>query len=453
MSSVHRIPNGASPDEIDLFALFHAIWQQKKIIIAAAAVCGLAAIGYAYWVTPEYQVSSVLRPAAINELDALNRSGVYTLPPSEALLKVGASLESYDTRLGFFRENQELFSQFKRPGRTLEQSFEAFNRDSLKLVLPDPKKADALSAFIGLELNYPQDVDGVQILNGFVDYAINAQREQLAADMKVIVNNRLVELQGKIDAVRSSYDSDKASRIAVLQESDFLKRAQLQDELKALREQLKAGRASRMEQLSEAIGIARSLGIQKPTTPSALGEVGRAGDSSVMRTEINNQQIPLYFMGVEALEAERKALQQRKSDDFTERGIAKIARELHLLKTNREVEVLKQRQNEHLFLSGVQPFRAEIVRLENLNNLDISSLRLVSIDRKALEPLSPIKPKKALIVLLGLILGGLLGVLIALVRHFVELRRQSVPQVTSPTRSATLASPVSNGKVLKNDRH
>ena len=50
-----------------------------------------------------------------------------------------------------------------------------------------------------------------------------------------------------------------------------------------------------------------------------------------MRIEINNQQVPLYFMGTDALEAERAALQQRKTDDFTEGHIAQIARELQLL--------------------------------------------------------------------------------------------------------------------------
>ncbi|WP_088500073.1 Wzz/FepE/Etk N-terminal domain-containing protein [Pseudomonas weihenstephanensis] len=452
MTSISRIPGGSSSDEIDLFALFQAIWQQKKIIIAATVVSGLVALGYVYAVTPEYQVTSVLRPAAINELDALNRSGVYTLPPSEALLKVGASLESYDSRLGFFRDNQELFTQFKRPGRTLEQSFEEFNRDSLKLVLPDPKKADSLSAFIALELNYPKGVDGVQILNGFVDYAVKAEREQIASDLKVIVNNRLTELKGKIDAARSSYEMGKEARIATLQEADNLKRAQLQDELKALRQQLKVVRTDRMAQLTEAIGIAKSLGIQKPTTPSALGDSARMGDSSVMRTEINNQQIPLYFMGVEALEAERSALQQRKTDDFTEGRIAQIARELQLLQSNREVEVLKQRQNEDVFLSGVEPLRAEVVRLGNLSNLDISNLKLVSVDRKALEPMRPVKPKKALILALGLVLGAILGVLIVLIRHLLSTRRAQLSGVGSPVITAKLASEKGNGKVLQNDR-
>ena len=448
MTSISRIPSGSSSDEIDLIALFQAIWQQKKIIIATTIISGMIALGYAYYATPEYQVTSVLRPAAINELDALNRSGVYTLPPSEALMKVGASLESYDSRLGFFRDNQELFRQFKRPGRTLEQSFEEFNRDSLKLVLPDPKKADALSAFIGLELNYPKGVDGVQILNGFVDYAINAEREQIAADLKVIVNNRLTELKGKIDAARSSYENDKAARIATLQEADNLKRAQLQDELKALRQQLKVARSDRMAQLSEAIGIAKTLGIQKPTTPSALGDSVRSGDTSVMRTEINNQQIPLYFMGVEALGAERAVLQQRKTDDFTAERIAEIARELQLLQSNREVEVLKQRQNEDLFLSGVEPLRAEIVRLGGVANLDISNLKLVSVDREAVEPLGPIKPKRVLIVLFAGVLGALAGILIVLLKHFVVLRRA---QSSNPVPAGVLTGLASSTKVLQKD--
>jgi len=450
VSSNSSIPIGPVSNEADLFALFQAIWQQKRIILAVSVLCGLTAMGYAYFATPEYQVSSVLRPAAINELDALNRSGVYTLPPSEALLKVGSSLESYETRLSFFRANQELFTQFKRPGRTLEQSFEDFNRDSLKLILPDTKKADSVNPSIGLELSYPKGVDGVQILNGFVDHAITAEREQIAADLKVIVSNRLTELKGKINAVRSNYDAEKQARMATLLEADNLKRAQLQDELKALRQQLKAERMDRMAQLSEAIGIARSLGIQKPTTPSALGDAARAGDAHMMRTEINNQQTPLYFLGVEALEAERAALQQRKTDDFGEKRIAQIARELQLLQSNREVEVLEQRQNEDLFLSGVEPLRAEIVRLGGIGNLDFSNLKLVSVDREAVEPLGRVKPRKTLIVVLGVVLGGLAGILIALLRHFVLLRRA---KTHDPVPTGVLTGLVGSVKALEKDCH
>ena len=63
------------------------------------------------------------------------------------------------------------------------------------------------------------------------------------------------------------------------------------------------------------------------------------------------------------------------------------------------------------------------MRLGNLSNLDSSNMKLVSIDRKASEPMQPIKPKKALVILLDLLLGGMLGVLIVLVRYFVAIRQ------------------------------
>lgn len=420
MSSSFRAPPVPSSDEIDLVALFRAVWRQKILIMFVAAGVGLAAAAYAFTATPVYQVSSVLRPAAINELDALNRSEVYSLPPSAALLRVGASLESYETRLGFFRDNQRLFKAFVRPGRTLEQSFEEFNRDSIILTLPDTKKAGSLSAFIRLDMNYPKGVDGVSILNNFVEYAITNERQQIAADMNVIVKNRLNELSGKLEAARSSYLNDKQIKIASLQEVDNLRRAQLADELRALREQLRTQRNDRVAQLAEAIGIARSLGIEKPTTPTSLGDSGRQG-GSVIRTEINNQQIPLYFMGVDALQAERAALMARKSDDFTEGRISQIAKELQLLKLNRQIEVLNQRKNEDVFLAGVEPLRAEMARLKNLN-INLDSLKLVVVDQQALEPLRPVKPKKILIILLGLIAGGLLGSAIALGRSWMGTR-------------------------------
>ncbi|MFP3494796.1 Wzz/FepE/Etk N-terminal domain-containing protein [Pseudomonas sp. SIMBA_059] len=420
MSSSFRAPPVSSSDEIDVVALFRTMWRQKILIILVAAGGALVAAAYAFTVTPVYQVSSVLRPAAINELDALNRSEVYSLPPSAALLRVGASLESYETRLGFFRENQNLFQAFVRPGRTLEQSFEEFNRDSITLTLPDAIKAGAMGAFIKLDMSYPKGVDGVSILNNFVTYAITNERKQIAADMNVIVKNRLNELSGKLEAARSSYLNDKQIKIASLQEVDNLRRAQLTDELKALREQLKTQRNDRVAQLNEAIGIARSLGIEKPTTPTSLGDLGRQG-GSVMRTEINNQQIPLYFMGVDALQAERAALMARKSDDFTEGRVSQIAKELELLKLNRQVEVLNQRKNEDVFLAGVEPLRAEIARLKNLN-INLDSLKLVVVDQQALEPLRPMKPKKILIILLGLIAGGILGSAIVLGRSWVGSR-------------------------------
>ncbi len=54
--------------------------------------------------------------------------------------------------------------------------------------------------------------------------------------------------------------------------------------------------------------------------------------------------------------------------------------------------MLRKRENEEIFLKGVEPLRAERIRLENIST-DLSQLRLVSIDRFAVEPVNPVAPK------------------------------------------------------------
>lgn len=411
-------PQNLSPvtsDEIDLVQLISALWKHKVLIIAVTALAGAVGLLYALVATPYYSVQSLLRPAAIKDLDELNHLGIYKLSPKQALAQVGAALDSYDNRLGYFRDNQQLFADLAQPGRSLEQTFELFNDEAFQLLQPDPKKAEGTTPYVGIQLTYPAGLDGVEVVNGFVQYSINTVRQQVAADLETLIGNRLNQLETQMAAARASYEASKEIEIAKLTEADALKRVQLNDELAALRQQLKTRRDNRINQLNEAIRIATSLGITKPTTPSSLGAAQITSQGSVIRTEVNNQQIPLYFMGSDALEAERKALLARRSDDFTEPRIAEIARELKLLEHNRQIEVLNSRENEDLFLKDLAGWREEAARLRAMQ-LDAGSLNLVSIDQRAVEPSRPIKPRKAMIVALALVLGGMLGVFIALIR-------------------------------------
>lgn len=438
MTSISRVTNVIVPDEFDFLALVQLMWQQKKIIAFCALVFSLSGLFYAYSVPTEYSVSTILRPAALNDLDALNRSEVYSLPPGDALIRVATALDSYETRMGYFRLNKELRTAFEQPGQTAEQAFEAFNRNALKSVQPDPKKAGLLTSFIGLEMRYTQGLKGEEVLNGLVQYAIESERSKIADDLKVIVSNRRNEVDAKLTAARADYESTKAGQIAELIEADQLKRAMLQDELKALRVHLKLRREDRISYLNEAVSIARTLGLKKPATPSSLSDQEVSGN--VIRTEVNNQQIPLYFLGVDALAAERDALFNRKSDDFSDPRVAQIRKELLLLERNRQVDLLLQREHEDVFLKGVESLRAERSRLD-LIGTDMSQLRLVNIDRPAVAPANPVGPKKVIIVLLAMLVGALLGMVIVIFRNSVVMKRirvahlpaSSIPQVSSST--------------------
>lgn len=219
------------------------------------------------------------------------------------------------------------------------------------------------------------------------------------------------------------------SRIARL-EAHAIRRAQLNDELKALRVELRLRREARLAELEEAIGIARSLGLKKPSTPSLMADE-QAASGNVIRTEVNGRPVPMYFMGTEVLEAERTALRKRTSDDFVEPRIGQIRKELIMLSTNRKVEAIKSRADEQAFLEGIEALRVERSRLQAVDTR-LQGLQLVNVDQRAVASAKPVKPRKALIVAFAFIGGLLLGTAIALLRGAFKdhLRQLTVREIT-----------------------
>lgn len=413
--------NNRHDDEIDLYELFQSIWQEKMLIVLITTFATIVALGYAFNITPTYQVQSIVKPTTIKELDELNGTDVYLLSPEQAIEQVSASLESYSTRFSYFQENQELFEKMLPDNKTLEQSFSDLNRVNIKTLKPDAKANTGPSKYVGIQLQYPKKVDGAAIVNGLIAHVIKQEKKQVEESLKVVVSNKLERLELRIDSARAAYMANKKSQIAKLTESDKLKKAQLHDELTALREELKTKRLNRIKELDEAIIIAKSMGINKPATPSSLTKnSGTSGN--VVHTEITNQQIPLYFMGTEALNAERMILKERTNDDFTSDRLVEITKALKLLEQNRQVEILKTRENEDRFITEIEEDRKEIARLKGLT-VDMEKLELVRIDQQAIEPTSPIKPNKKLIVAIGIVLGGMLGIFAALIRSFVRKRQ------------------------------
>jgi LPS O-antigen subunit length determinant protein (WzzB/FepE family) len=59
-------------------------------------------------------------------------------------------------------------------------------------------------------------------------------------------------------------------------------------------------------------------------------------------------------------------------------------------------------------------------------SLDTDKIRPALVDLAAVEPLSPIKPKKSLILALSVVLGGMIGVMFVLIRSAVRNRKAKV---------------------------
>lgn len=105
---------------------------------------------------------------------------------------------------------------------------------------------------------------------------------------------------------------------------------------------------------------------------------------------VSNQGLPLYYLGYRLLEAERKALDERRSNDP--------------------------------FINGLRDLQEKVSLLTSYN-ISIEDFATVRLDQAASVG-EKIKPKKSLILAVAGVLGLMLGVFVALIKIAVAKRKE-----------------------------
>jgi chain length determinant protein (polysaccharide antigen chain regulator) len=149
----------------------------------------------------------------------------------------------------------------------------------------------------------------------------------------------------------------------------------LEQQIASARENSRKAREDSIVRLGEALRIAESIGLEKPPAITVNQSVIAGGESGQLT----------YMRGSKALKAEIENLQARKSDDpFTDR--------------------LRELQDKYNFFSELKT--------------DAASVSVYRQDGDVELPDNPIKPNRALILILGVISGLILGVAFVLLRRF-----------------------------------
>ncbi|MDR7281947.1 chain length determinant protein (polysaccharide antigen chain regulator) [Pseudomonas corrugata] len=183
-----------------------------------------------------------------------------------------------------------------------------------------------------------------------------------------------VELIGKYIARASELAKNEIKK-NIGSEADVLAR-NLHQQIDSLREVEGKEREDSIIKLREALQVAETIGLEKPPIISGNPAMAIAGN-------LDGQLI--YMRGSKALKAEIGNLESRNSDD-------PFINELRMLQAKYDFY--------HNLESSI--LKVEVFRTDGLVEL----------------PDSPIKPQKSLIVSLGLVLGLIFGVAVALVRNF-----------------------------------
>lgn len=158
-------------------------------------------------------------------------------------------------------------------------------------------------------------------------------------------------------------------------EADVLAR-NLQQQIVLFREIGLREREDSITKLREALLVAEAIGLEKPPVIS--------GDSKLKIAGSLDEQ-PLYMRGTKALKAEIENLETRKSDDPF-------------------INKLRSLQTKSKFYTGLES--------------NIMNVQVFRMDGDVELPEGPVQPKKAIVLLLGVLLGLILGVMIALLRVY-----------------------------------
>ncbi len=338
MAIERSIPN--EQDEIDLIEVLRRLKARWLLIALSMAVSFVIAVLYVLWVKPVYEVKGFVQSPTHNDIANLNygRGGDSNLD----VVKVKDVYEVYLRHLQSESLRWEFFQKVYLP--TLKKDERAGSQDALyerfsKVLLVAPASKDLASRYV-ITANFS---DPTEAAAWVVDYARQAGQRAKEEVLKNIKSDSTVKANN------------------------------LERQISSIQESSRKEREDRIVQLQEALRVAKSVGLEKPSVMTGKMSIeinpGLDGDLAYMR-------------GSKALEAEIANLQTRQSDDP--------------------------------FIGNLREQQERLAFYRSLD-VDPSSVAVFRQDGVVEVPDQPIKPKKVLLVLVGLVVGFMVGIVLAFI--------------------------------------
>ena len=461
-------PASASPntsDEIDLLALLGALIDHRYIIIACTVFFAVIGVAYAVLSTPVYQANAMIQveekssgvgsllgeselfattSAAVTEIELLKSRQVIGQAVDNLKLTIVAEPKTFPV-IGAFRQRR--FSpEPEQPVASALLGFGSYawggeKLDIFQLEVPNAYLGEPLTLTAGENGTFTlHNEDGDALVSGQVGEAIDSegfkiQVSELTArpgtDFKVFKRGRLstiLMLQRDIGASEKGKDSGilnvslehfrPATAMAVLDEVSRLyvrqnverKSAEAQQSLEFLTDQLPKVRRD-LEQAENALNAYQAsagsvdITIETESILKQVVEIEAAISELTLKREELQRRFTRDHPSYQALVSQMGQLESRRDRMLSEvGGLPETQQEL--LRLTRDVQVSTEIYTQMLNKSQ----ELDVMRAGTVGNVRI-------IDEAAVDTSRPVKPKKAMIVVLATLLGGMLGVAIALLRH------------------------------------
>ncbi|MFG1497404.1 Wzz/FepE/Etk N-terminal domain-containing protein [Saccharospirillum sp. HFRX-1] len=372
-------------DTIDLGALLRGLFAQWVLIgcitLGAVATAGIIILTLpnkyrveATFTQPTLQAVQPLLEQSIKaiELDDISREFVDNLKSYSLMMAAyNAALENKDDQLADAARVSTVQS-LQRSLTITPANPEALKDDSLPL-------ETVTVSFLSAD---PQTAQVV--LNELMVLAAQRTAEHFKADIEATRDIRIARLQAQITQVELAAENTLQQRV---------------------------------NELEQAINLANTLDIVEPTDWTAL--VHGSGNVQLITQGNGYSENDLFLQGTRILSAQLEALRQdgaarQFTGSFNETEVIDLS-SLNKITTMPEGNIfvttppVTKRSVNHSELVG------EMASLQNIQ-IPLDNVALIDQDSLARVPASPASPKRLLIATAALVLGGFLGVFVALIR-------------------------------------
>ncbi len=403
-------------DEIDLFELIEGLWKEKLLIIGFSVFSLIAGAVFAFSQTPVYKATLKLTQPDPATLSPLTNLTLYPQVSSQDLLTdFLTELQSIKTRETFIDQAPKEFKDALYDGQNLIDRLKSLDL-LISINKSDEKKNENLFPWsvtlnadnpmvAAAELDRLSALASEAMLNRYKDRYANAR------DIKLTQLKQQIELESK------QLKAERTNQIIRLEEAHQLVLKEVEDQLVKAKQLYQSQLNDKLRLLEEAFATAKALGITEPAKGSS------AINGNKVEVQLRNDSDPLYFRGTRLLSEELIQLQTRPDNFFPVETVRSLEAELDKLKHNRKIEILKSRESDQPFSESIEAMQKQIARLEaeefpTTLQLEFSRTAAVADPQK-------IKPKRALILALSVILGGMLGIFAALIRQAVKKRNMA----------------------------
>lgn len=351
-------------EQIDLRKLMYALWRQKLLIVLCTIIVAGIAAAYALLSAPIYEASVQTLPPTASDLASYNAASQLTGAAVHGI--IGSSSETAPPGIAAITP-ENAYASFLRQ-LTSEAVRQRFFQQYYLPIHGEPSNPASV------ELTWKALNNDLTITTPKSTSDSVAKLTLQGEDPRTIADwaNYYVQLA----ATRS-----RQELLENLKGEVQVRKQGVADQIAALRMVAQTIRTDRITRLQNALHIAQSIGLEEPPVGTPLISVGEHGTTEA-DTYANGAMT--YLRGAKALRAELEQLNKRESDDAYITGLPSLLKKQALL---------------------------------NSIDLNPTSLAVATIDREAIAPVEPVKPKKLLVLVVGVILGGMLGISLALLLY------------------------------------